>query len=229
MSKITALTNLATLAAADLLCVVDDVAGTATTKKLAVSVLDGRYVAVAGDTMTEPLLFSGSGRVTIDQWIGATGVRAPGLKKATYVLHGLTGVWQFADAGAGNEQQISGTLKISTLMDRTVVPTMTIGWSADGVSPGNCEWQFEYLWIGADEATDAAAQKTLTVTTAASSTSNGLVFSTFAGIDLPGGTDQAMLFRVTRLSAGGNDTIIDSVELRGMKYTYTSDKLGTGV
>ena len=225
--ELTELTNLATLASADLFYVVDDVVGTATSKKMAASVLDARYVDVAGDTMTDPLLFSGTGRVTIDQWIGSAGVRAPGLKKATYVLHGLTGVWQFSDASAGNEEQVSGTLKIATSMDRTVVPTMTIGWSADGVSPGNCEWQFEYLWIGANEATNAGAQETLTEATAASTTSNGLVFTTFSGIDLPGATDQAMLFRVTRLSAG-NDTIVDTVELRGMKFTYTINKLGTG-
>ena len=206
----------------------DATARHATVQGIIDGVLDAVYVEVAGDTMTDPLTFSGTGRVTIDQWIGSAGVRAPGTKPATYVQHGLTGVWQFADATTSNQEHVGGTLKISTSMDRTVVPTMTIGWSADGVSPGNCEWQFEYLWIGANSATNAAAQETLTATTAASATSNGLVFTTFSGIDLPGATDQAMLFRVKRLSGGSNDTIADTVELRGMKFTYTSDKLGTG-
>ena len=51
------------------------------------------------------------------------------------------------------------------------------GWSADGISPGDCEWQLEYLWIDEDENTCGAAQETLTSTATASSTANAQFFS----------------------------------------------------
>jgi len=168
----------------------------------------------------------GTARVKVNLWTDAAGLRSPGEHSATFVQHGLTGVWQFDDAGENNEESISGTVKIPSDMDRTVAPTFKIGWSADGVSPGNCVWQLEYLWITPGEDTTAAAQETLTVTSAASSTSNGLVISEFTGIDLPSSSDVAMFFRITRLSADANDTISDTVELRGRLFSYTANKLG---
>ena len=111
-------------------------------------------------------------------------------------------------------------------MDITVAPTFHIGWSANGISPGDCVWQLEYLWISPNEATNAAAQETLTVTATASSTSEGFVFSTITGIDVPSGTDKAMLWRVTRLSADVADTIEDTVEMRCCAFSHTSNKLG---
>ena len=198
---------------------------------------DRRYVNVEGDTMTEPLLFFGDGRYTIDQWIGANGVKAPGANPATFALSGLTGVWQFANqAVAGNQENISGTIKIPADMDTTVVPTFKIGWSTttiytdDATDNETAEWQLEYLWIAPNEDTTAGAQETLTKTTVltAATPAEGLVFTVFTGIDLPGASDVAMFFKITRLSAG-NDTIGDTLELRGMVFQYTSNKLGTAV
>jgi len=171
----------------------------------------------------------GTGRVTIDMWLGAAGVRAPGGKPADFKELGLTGVWEFGDEIEANQETVAGTLKIPTDMDRTVVPIFKIGWSAGGVSPGVCEWQLEYLWIGPGEATSAAAQETLTATGTAPATGDGLVITAFSGIDLPGATDQAMLFRIMRLSDGGSDTIAAAVHMRGRLFTYTMDKLGTGL
>jgi len=100
-------------------------------------------------------------------------------------------------------------------MDRTVAPTFGIGWHANGVSPGDCKWQFEYLWIGPNEDVTAAAQETLTVTSTASSTSDGLIVAEVTGIDLPSETDVAMFWRITRLSADAADTISAVTHMRG--------------
>ena len=198
---------------------------------------DRRYVNVKGDTMTQPLLFYEGGRYTIDQWIGANGVKSPGGKPATFVESGLTGVWQFGDeAVAGNQESISGTIKIPANMDTTVVPTFKIGWSTttiytdDATDNETAEWQLEYLWIAPNEDTTAGAQETLTKTTVltAATPAEGLVFTIFTGINLPATADVAMFFKITRLSAV-NDTIADTLELRGMVFQYTSDKLGTAV
>jgi len=174
-----------------------------------------------------PITLTGSARVKKDFWIDAGGIKAPGSHPATFVEDGLTGCWEFADQGVeGNQEQVSGTIKIPDDMDRTVVPTFNIGWHATGVSPGNCYWQFEYLWIGPNEDVTAVAQETLTVISAGSSTSEGLVVAQVTGIDLPSSTDQAMFWRITRLSADDLDTITAVTHMRGQFFQYTADKLG---
>jgi len=69
-------------------------------------------------------------------------------------------------------------------------------------------------------------EETLTVVDAASSTANGLVVTTIEGIDAPSDTDATIMFKLTRLSADGEDTISDTVELHGVCFNYVSDKLG---
>lgn len=187
------------------------------------------YTNIAADG---ELGLNGDARVTVDKYITASGIRSPGGNPAAFVEYGIAGAWEFDDQGVeANQESISGTLKLPTQMDKTVVPIFKIGWSANGVSPGICEWQLEYLYRSPGEDTAAAAQETLDtgVTGVASATSDGLVITAFSGVDLPSATDQAMFFRVTRLSALGDDTIAGTVELRGMLFTHTRNKLGTGL
>ena len=190
---------------------------------------DGGTTNYASFATDGELSLHGTARVTECMWLSAGGIKAPGSKPATFVECGLTGAWQFADAIEANQESVSGTLKIPCNMDKTVAPLFHIGWSANGVSPGNCEWQLEYFWLGPNDDTCAAAQETLTSTSTASSTSDGFVFVTFTGIDLPDSTDLAMLWKITRLSADGNDTIADTVEMRGAAFTRTVNKLGNAL
>ena len=182
------------------------------------------YAQFASDGL---LTLAGTARVTVDMYVSASGVRAPGLKPATFIPHGICGAWQFADATLGNEESVSGTIKLPSQMDKAVAPTFKIGWSADGSSPGNCRWKLEYLYRSPNEDTTAGAQATLFATGTASVTSNGLNITAFAALDLPSATDQAMFFRATRMSADPLDTITDTTELRGLLFTHTRDKLGT--
>ena len=173
------------------------------------------------------LALVGTARVKNVLWLETGAIKAPGLKPATYIVNGITGAWQFADAVAGNEETISGDMRVPRRMDRTATPIISIGWSADGVSPGNCEWQLEYLWLAENEDTTAAAQETLTVTSTASATVNGLIVVEFSGVDAPSATDLCISFRIKRLSASANDTITDTVELHGVCFEFTTNKLGT--
>jgi len=171
----------------------------------------------------------GTARVKQAIWIDSNGIKAPGSKPATEVAHGDLEVaaWQFADESLEtNQQSVSWSCRIPEPMDRTVAPTITIAWSADGVSPGNCEWQLEYFWTAPGEDTTQGAEETLTQTAAASSTAHGMVITTFTGINVPGGSDVCLHCRLTRLSAGTNDTIADTVELHGTCFQFTCDKLG---
>jgi len=171
----------------------------------------------------------GTARVKQAIWVDAAGLKAPGAKPATLISHGALEIaaWQFSDEGVeANQQSVSWANRLPEPMDRSTIPTITIAWSADGISPGNCEWQLEYFWTAPNESTIQGAEETLTQTTAASSTANGMVLTTFTGINVPSSSDVCLHCRLTRLSAGANDTIADTVELHGTCFQFTCDKIG---
>jgi len=99
-----------------------------------------------------------------------------------------------------------------------------VGWSS--ASTGNCKWQLKYRWFSEDEDMTQDGEETLTAIDAASTTSNGLVVTTITGINAPSATDATIMFKLTRLSADADDTISDTVELHGVCFNYTSNKLG---
>ena len=172
----------------------------------------------------EPVELIGTARVKKVRYIDSNSIRGWFSNGASYVESGISGVWRFDDALAGSEKIVFGTTKIPDDMDRSEVATLKIGWSANGVSPGNCEWQLEYLWLSPGDDTTGSAEETLTTTGTASATSDGLVITAFTGIDLPSSTNQALLWKITRLSASANDTISGNVDMRGAIIEYTANK-----
>ncbi|MHA1481829.1 MAG: hypothetical protein ACTSQA_00140 [Candidatus Heimdallarchaeaceae archaeon] len=171
----------------------------------------------------------GTARVKKKIYIGANGIRAPGAKPATFVEDGLTGCWEFSDAIEANQESVSGTFLIPPDIDITIPITLNIGWHANGISPGNCKWQLEYLWISPNEDVTAGAQETLTIVSTASATSDGLIVAEVPGIDLPSATDKAFFWKVTRLSGDVQDTISDAVHMRGQFVEYTANSLGEAI
>lgn len=172
--------------------------------------------------------FYGTARHYNVVWVDAGGIKAPGSHPATAVSHGVleTPAWCFANQMlVANQETVSASIRIPERMDRSVEPTLILGWSSTTTS-GNVTWQLEYLWTSPGESTAGAAQETLTVTTAVSATAEGLVMSTFTGIDIPSATDACMHLRITRLSASASDTVADDVELHGMCFRWMSNKLG---
>jgi len=161
-------------------------------------------------------------------WMDAQSIRAPSTHPAELISHGTleTPAFQFADAIEANQESVTFNMRLPNRMDRSVAPTITIGWSADGISPGNCRWQLEYLWTAPGEDTGAETQGTLFVTGIATVVADGLVISTFIGIDLPSAVDICLHCRITRLSEDVLDTISDTVELHGVCLGWTSNKLG---
>jgi len=161
-------------------------------------------------------------------WMDAQAIRAPTTNPAELISHGTleTPAFQFANAIEANQENITFNMRIPNRMDRSVASCISVGWSADGSSPGNCRWQLEYLWTAPGEDTGAGAQETLYVTGTAAVVADGLIISTFTGIDLPSATDVCLHCRITRLSADALDTIGDTVELHGICLGWVSDKLG---
>jgi len=185
---------------------------------------DTNYAQFATDG---ELTLHGTARVIRDLWIDASGIKAPGAKPATEISHGEleTSAWSFSNEGVGaNQQTVSWRVAPPYDMDRSEEVKIRIGWSS--ASTGNVKWQLEYRWLSEDEDTTQGAEETLTSVDAASSTSNGLIITDITGIDAPSSNDASIIFRLKRLSADEQDTITDSVELHGVCFNYTSNKLG---
>lgn len=180
------------------------------------------YSAISG---TGALTMAGNARVYSEIWIGASGLKAPGTKPAEWNEHGISGVWVFTD---DTDDTLVANMRIPHRMDRTVAPTVAIGWSSNEAD-NECVWQLEYLWTSPDEDTTANAQETLSVTDAASSQNDGLVVSEITGIDLPSGTDACIHMRIKRLGADGADTLTSDVMLHGICMQFVTDKLGTAL
>jgi len=165
----------------------------------------------------------GTARVGNDLFVSPSGIKAPTVKPATWVDHGIGGAWQFAD---GDDKTLVINYRIPHRMDITVAPHFHIKWSTAGAAAGNCEWQVEYLYRSPNEDTTVAAQDTENITVASSANANGLVVSSTLGLDLPIATDRLLQLRLKRLAAGLNDTIAGTVELHGIDFHFISNKLG---
>jgi hypothetical protein len=176
------------------------------------------------------ITLEGTARVYKVVALRPSGFQVPGTKPATSVEHGISMAWEFSD---GTDDTIEAEMQLPQDMDRTVAPEFNIGWDSDTADPGDdtkqCVWQLEYLYLSLNEDVTAVAQETLTVTTSASTTTNGLVVSTITGLDLPSATDRFMLIRLKRLGADGDDDLSDVAYLNGCGFKYTSNKLGVAL
>ena len=184
------------------------------------------YTVFASDGI---LSMAGTARVLNGEWIDAGGIKSPGAKPATAIAQGLleTPAWQFGnEAVEANQESVSFNIRLPNRMDRSVAPTILIGWSASGVSPGYCKWQLDYAYRALNEDT-TVSDASDTVRTAASATADGVVLSTFSSIAVANVSDICIHCRLKRLSASASDTIADTVELHGVCVSWVSDKLGT--
>ena len=163
----------------------------------------------------------GTARVTNAVWIGAQALKAPGVKPAVFVDHGISGAWQFTD---GTDDTIVANMRIPNRMDRTVVPTLSLGWSSTATSLIGV-WQVEYLWRAADEDTTVAADATLTSNATSSATAEGMVTTTFT-LAAPSATDVCLHLRIKRRADLVADTLAVDAELHGICMNFTSNKLG---
>ncbi len=158
--------------------------------------------------------------LTRELWLNVAGLKAAGAKPATEVPHGLDTSWQFADAIEANQESVSGRMVAPYNIDINIPLIGYVGWSADGVSPGDVKWQVDYNWTAIGESTIAAADETLTGIGTASATPNGLVLAEILGINHPSITKRCITFKITRLSGDVLDTIADTTELIGVCLRY---------
>lgn len=169
------------------------------------------------------LLYEAFTRVKVI-WVPASAIRAPGLKPASYVSHGISGAWEFSDEIEANEETVSGHIEIRGEVDVSVAPTFEICWSSATIS-SDCYWQLEYLYRSDDEDTTIAAQQTLLEATTSSATANGKTTTTFT-LQKPSATDDCLMYKIKRRSNSAEDTIADTVELHSIEFKYTADIIG---
>lgn len=168
---------------------------------------------------------AGTARTLNAIWLGAEGLKAPGVKPATFVDHGITGVWEFTD---GTDDTVIAHMRAPLRMDRLVAPTIVVCWSSPVADPGDdskqATWDVEYLWMAVDEDTTVAAQATVPVTASASTVANGMVISSVT-LAVPSAIDHCVGFRIKR--RGDTDSLGGVAHLMGLRMKFTSDKLGT--
>jgi len=185
----------------------------------------GDYTAIDSDGQ---IMLYGDARVNRITWIPASGLRAPGVKPATIVDIGICNAWEFTD---GTDDTICGKISVPNNADITEDSTFTIGWSCPTADPGDdtvqAVWQLEYLLRSPNEDMSAAAETTKTGTFSASTTTDGLVMSTFTGINEAVASDVCFTFRLKRL--GAIDSLGDVAHLHGVCMQFVSDKLGEPV
>ena len=172
-----------------------------------------------------PIVLTGDGRVAKNRWMPASAARAPGASPATYVDHGITGAWRFAD---NQEQYIHMNLMVPENMDTSEESTICLGWSSTTTSQ-DCDWEIAYLITAVDEDTAAGADATVQSYEESSSVAEGLVRSAFCVI--AGGTisaaDICLHIQIMRDGNDGSDNLGAAAEVHGVAFTYIANKLGT--
>ena len=170
------------------------------------------------------VILTGTAKVTKDLWLGTGGFKTPGTKPATQVDLGIADAWEFTD---GTDDTLYARIKLPNDMDKSVAPTVSVGWSTPTADAGNCRWQVEYLYRQVDEDMTAAADATLVDNFAASSTANGLVVSEVGTLAVPHANDVCITMRIKRRADEAADTLGEDNHLLGLCVEYTSNKLGT--
>ena len=169
----------------------------------------------------------GTARVKKSLWLPFEALKAPGTKPADFVDHGIAGAWSFSD---GTDDTIIFLIETPQDMDKSVAPTLKIGWSTNTTATDETAvWQLEYLWRAPGEDTTAGAQETLTIQSNAIAQSNGLIVAEFTGIDVPSETDVCLHCRLKRLGADADDDLSDTAELHGVCLNYIANKLGEAI
>ena len=102
-------------------------------------------------------------------------IKPPASHPASWVDLGIAGAWEFSD---GATETVILEMPLPLDINRNEDVQVKIMWSSPSTT-GNCKWQLEYLFRKEGEDTTASADGTLTKVVSPSSTSNGLVVTSF--------------------------------------------------
>ena len=165
----------------------------------------------------------GTARVRRNVEIAIGSIKPPATHPASWADLGIAGAWEFSD---GTTETVILEMPLPLDIDRSEDVVVDIGWASPATSK-NCVWELSYLLRSENEAIDASADDTLSQTVASSSTSNGLVKTSFTipSSDISS-TDLILILKLERKGGDANDTLSDSAYLTTMNFNYVSNKLG---
>lgn len=159
-------------------------------------------------------------------WVPAQGLRAPGVQPASYVDHGVSGAWEFAD---GQQRHVACSVRIPPGADLSVGLSILLGWSSP-TQDAYCDWNISYLITALDEDTTGAAQQTLQSYEVSSAVANGLRVGQFdIAVAQIGITDVCIHMDIWRDGGDGGDTLGAVAHLHGICLQYVMNQLGASL
>ena len=165
----------------------------------------------------------GTARVAKSVWMPAGAVRGVGANPASESTN-ATGfvILEFADAA---DDYAQANIKVPADMDFTADSTICIGWSVPNLS-ANMTWGYGYLISAEDEDTEAAATTGTTQVTS-SATADGLNVDTIVTISGSTITASDVCIHLYFYRDVSEDTYGNPVDVHGVAFRYTANKLGT--
>ena len=166
----------------------------------------------------------GNARVTKHAWLPAGAIRAAGGAAATEGLN--TNGWIVISFVDGQDRWAQGNIKVPDDMDVSEDSYICIGWSSPTTSQ-TLIMDAYYLITAAGDSTEQAGTAAMAIPLTSGTNADELVVSTIATI--PGGTiTDEMCVHVKMMRDGNNpaDTLGDVMELHGVAFQYTANKLG---
>lgn len=152
------------------------------------------------------------------EWIGASGIQAPGAKPADLVQHGCSISWEFSD---NQEEEIQFTTRIPQRMNFSLPITLDTGWSSPATNK-LCNWNLSYSITALDEDTSEACEYYQDVLAWSSTTANGLTMYRYYLTEAVLG-DKCFHFTIERDGNDPNDNLSDVANLHGICFSYYID------
>ena len=179
------------------------------------------------DNVSTGITLKSVARVMQTECINASGFRLPTTNPAALTDLGLGGsMLVFADETADYDNARMA-VKVPKDIDSTVQPYIQLDWSCDAATDDvNVRWEVTYLWIGADETSDATSDAVVTGDYTISDVTKGLVESDIQLANFLY-TDKFLYVNIARRSDATQDTSDgQNANIFGACLYYTKDKLG---
>lgn len=152
------------------------------------------------------------------EWIGASGIQAPGAKPATIVQHGCAISWEFSD---NQEEEIQFTTRIPQRINLTLPITLDVGWSSPATNKV-CNWNLSYSITSIDEDTYESCEYYQDTLAWSSTTIDGLCNYRFNLTEAVEG-DRCFHFTLERDGNDITDNLSDVANVFGICFSYYLD------
>jgi len=152
------------------------------------------------------------------EWIGASGIQAPGAKPADLVQHGCGISWEFSD---NQEEEIQFTVRVPQRINLSYDVTLDMGWSSPATNK-MCNWNLTYSTTELNEDTGKACEYYQDILVESSATAHGLITKRYYLTEI-NNTDRCIHFTIERDGNDPTDNLSDVANLHGICFSYYLD------